>query len=79
MRRGQRKIPETDAWVRGIYRVKYENSAGGGRYLSTSKSRFLGIERGRIPPDAALLPLGTVYRVARELRLSPWEMGLGGG
>jgi hypothetical protein len=30
MRRGQRKIPETDAWVRGIYRVKYENSAGGG-------------------------------------------------
>ncbi|RJR32468.1 MAG: hypothetical protein C4567_18790 [Deltaproteobacteria bacterium] len=78
MRRGQRKNPNTDSWVRQIYRLKFQTGTGK-RYLSTGKSRDLGIRQNHLPAAAAEIPLGTIYRVARELGLTPWELGLGGG
>ncbi|MBI4643925.1 MAG: hypothetical protein HY743_09470 [Deltaproteobacteria bacterium] len=76
MRRGQRKNPNTEFWVRQIYRLKFQTLMGK-RYLSTAKSHALCVQQNYLPPESMNVPLNTIYRVARELQLSPWELGLG--
>ncbi len=78
MRRGQRKRANTDTWVRQIYRLKFQILTGK-CHLATGKARDLAVRQNHLPREALEIPLRTVYRVAQELKLSPWETGLGGG
>lgn len=78
VKRRRRKNPNTEVWVRRIYGLKFQIPVGK-RYLGTGKVRDFCIRQQFLPAAAAEIPLRTVYRVARELKLSPWKMGLGGG
>lgn len=68
--KGRRKKPEYEAWTREIMRLKYSRHKGV-RALATADAKRLALQWGLIPAEAAIMPEGTINRIAKELEIVP--------